>query len=182
MLEKPSKYRAALFGGVAIGIISSIPGLNLINCCCCAGIIFGGMLSLYLYNQSLEEGMPPLEASDAVILGVMAGIAGAFIATVIDLLLLAAVGPVGMEFVRSIVEGALENLEESGSVPPDVASQIRDQLDEALSESSTVSGILGGLFISLIIYPIFAMLGALLGFAIFRPKKRLDQQTPAPIQ
>jgi hypothetical protein len=182
MLEKPSKYRAALFGGIAIGLVSSIPGLNLINCCCCAGIILGGVLSVYLYNRSLEEGMPPLEASDAVILGVMAGVAGAFISTVVDLLFLAAIGPVGMEFVRSIVEGLLESLEESGSIAPEMSDQIRDQLEEALAESSTATGIVSGLFFNLIIHPIFAMLGALLGYVIFRPKKRLDQQTPAPIQ
>lgn len=181
MLEKPSKYRAAFFAGIAIGLVSSIPGLNLINCCCCAGIILGGVLAVYLYKKDLEPGMPPLEASDGVILGVMAGVVGAFVAVLFDLILFAIMGPVAMEFVQEIVDRVIENMEESGSIPPDVADQIRDQLEESFAESKTFVGILSNLFFTLIIYPIFALMGGLIGYAIWRQKKTMDQ-TPAPSQ
>lgn len=180
MLEKPSKYRAALFGGVAIGLVSSIPGLNLINCCCCAGIILGGVLSVYLYNRDMIEGMPPLEASDGVILGVMAGVVGAFTSVLFDLILLAAMGPVAAEFIQSLMERVLKNLEESGMLPAEAVDQIRDQLEDSLSQTTSARGILGNLFFSLVLYPIFSLLGGLIGYAIFRPKKRFDE--PQPMQ
>lgn len=176
MLEKPSKYRAALFGGIAIGLVSSIPGLSLINCCCCAGIVLGGLLTVYLYQRDFVEGMPPLEASDAAMLGIMAGVVGAFAAVVFDLLLLLTMGPVAQEFVQSVVERLLENLEESGSIPAEAADQIREQLQDALSQGTTVRGVLSNLFFSLVVYPLFSILGALIGYALFRPKRRPDDQ------
>jgi phage-related minor tail protein len=175
MVEKPSKYRAALLGGLAIGLVSAIPGLNLINCCCCAGILLGGMLTVYLYRRDIVEDMPPLEASDAAILGVMAGVVGAFAAVLFDLLLLATAGPVASEFVRSLIERLLENLEASGSIPPEAADQVRDQIEEALAQSTSVRGVLSNLFFSLVLYPIFSILGALLGYAIVRPRRKLDE-------
>ena len=69
MFEKPSKLRSAILGGLIIGAISGIPGLNLLNCCCCAGILLGGAMSVYLYRQEFTNEMPPMESSDALILG-----------------------------------------------------------------------------------------------------------------
>jgi hypothetical protein len=172
MLEKPSKWRAGLIGGVVIGTISGIPGVSLINCCCCAGIWLGGMLSMYLYKTEVTPEMQPLESSDALILGLTSGIGGAFVATLLSVMILALFGPVEAELMRSIMERVLERLEEGGTLPSEVVDQMRDQLEESLRDSSSVSGILGNLFITLIVFPIFAILGALLGYAIFRPKNR----------
>ncbi len=177
MLEKPSKWRAGLIGGVVIGTISGIPGISLINCCCCAGIWLGGMLSMYLYKSEITPEMQPLESSDALILGLTSGIGGAFVATLLSVMILALFGPVEAEFMRSIIEKVLERLAEDGTLPGEAVDQMRDKIEESLRDSSSVTGILGNLFITLIVYPIFAILGALLGYAIVRPKNR-----PQPTQ
>lgn len=179
MLEKPSKLRIALISGAVIGAVSSVPGISLINCCCCAGVWLGGVLALYLYKQQLTEGMPPLESSDALMLGLMAGVIGAFTATIVNVLILVTFGPVEAELVKSIVEKVLDRMAEQGSMTPDMIDMLRDQIDQSIRDAGRASNIFGGLFIALIVYPIFTILGALLGFAIFRPKTP-PQTTVAP--
>jgi hypothetical protein len=170
MLEKPNKIRIALISGVAIGVVAAIPGLSLINCCCCAGVWLGGVLSMYLYKQQFTEGMPPLESSDALMLGLMAGVVGAFTATIINVLILVTFGPVEAELVKSIAGKILERMSEQGSLPSDMVENLKDQLEQSIKDSGRMSNIFGGLFITLIVYPIFTILGALLGYAMFRPK------------
>jgi len=176
MLEKPKKFRAALIGGLAIGAISGIPGLSLINCCCCAGILLGGILALYLYRQEFTDEMPPLESSDALIIGIMAGIVGAVAATLIGTFLTLLFGSVEEQLVGGFLDRLLQKLEQRGGIPPEAFDELRDQLKRSFAEARTLGGILRGLVFALILYPIFSMLGALIGFGIWGRKK------PAPIQ
>lgn len=167
MLEKPSKIQTALICGCLIGVVASIPGLNLINCCCCASAWLGGVLAMYLYKRQFTEGMPPLESSDALILGLMSGVIGAFVGTVLGQIILLLFGSVEARLMKSLVD----RLSEQGSLPPEMADKFNEQLDEMISGSAPMSRFFSGLFITLVLYPIFTCLGALLGFAMFRPKK-----------
>ena len=115
MFEKPSKFRAAGLAGVAMGVVSALPGLSLVNCCCCAGIIGGGVLAVYLYKQEFREEMAPLESTDGLVLGILAGLVGAFSATVISLLILLVFGRWEAEMMRQIVDKLLDSMESSGS-------------------------------------------------------------------
>lgn len=180
MLEKPNKLRIALIAGAIMGVVSSTPGVNLINCCCCAGIWLGGFFAMYFYKQQFIEGMQPLESSDALIIGLMSGVAAAFTATIMAMLILLILGPVEAEFIRSFMDKILNRLAENGSLPSSTVEQLREQFEQSLTDSARISGIFGNLFITLIIYPIFSILGALLGYAIFRPKNptQTTQQTP----
>jgi len=179
MLDKPSKWRSALFGGIAIGLISGIPVINLVNCCCCAGILGGGVFTYYLYREEHTEGMVPLESSDGLILGIMAGLIGAFVQAVIHGFLILLFAGAQEQLMRSIMGKILDRLESSGSFPSDALDQMRDQIENSMKESNTMWGVMLSLFTSLIINPIFAMLGGLLGYAIFKSKK--PQQTlPTP--
>jgi hypothetical protein len=170
MLEKPSKLRIALISGAVIGAVSGVPGLSLINCCCCAGVWLGGVLALYLYKQEFTEGMPPLESSDALMLGLMAGVVGAFTATIINVVILVTFGPVEADLVKSVFGKLLDRLAEQGSLTTDMVDMMKEKIDESVREAGKMSTIFGNLFVALIAYPIFTILGALLGFAIFRPK------------
>lgn len=170
MLEKPSKFRSAALAGTAMGVVSALPGLSLINCCCCAGIIGGGIFAVYLYKQEFTEGMPPLESSDGLVLGILAGLVGAFAATVISMMVLFVFGAWETELLRGFVDKLLESMEESGSLPAGASDEIREMMEQAMAESTSVVGILSGLVMNLIIYPIFGMLGGLLGYTFFKPK------------
>jgi hypothetical protein len=74
--SRPSMLMPVLIGGGVIGFIGATPFLDAINCLCCAGIIFGGYLSVVFYKDKLTPDMPALRTSDGVILGVLAGLAG----------------------------------------------------------------------------------------------------------
>jgi len=183
MLDKPSKWRPALLGGIAIGLISGIPVISLVNCCCCAGILGGGVFTYYLYREEHTEGMIPLESSDGLILGIMAGLIGAFVQAIIHGFLILLFAGAQEELMRSIMGKIIDRLEKSGGFPSDAIDQMRDQIESSMKESNTMWGVMLSLFTSLIIYPIFAMLGGLLGYGIFRTKKpQQTQSTPTAPQ
>ena len=167
MPEKPSKLRVSIISGVAIGLVSAIPGLNFINCCCCAGIILGGVLAVYLYKQEHAEGAPPIESSDGLILGVTAGVVSAFSTTLLNLLIMVLFGDVASEFLRSFTEQILEQV----NLPPETIEQLRSQIDASMAEATTFMGVMKEFLFNLLIHPLFAMLGGLIGYSIFKPKK-----------
>ncbi|MGD0590814.1 MAG: hypothetical protein ABSA44_08455 [Bacteroidota bacterium] len=171
MIEKPSKLRAAVLGGLIVGTISGLPGLNFLNCCCCAGILFGGAMAVYLYRQEFTNEMPPMESSDALVLGIMAGIIGALITTFLSAMVSLILGPVETEMVRNFLDKFGQKFENSGSLPPGTMDDLRDKLELAMKEGRTIGGILRSLVYALILYPIFSMLGGLIGFGIFGKKK-----------
>jgi len=179
MPEKPDKLRVALISGAAIGAVWAIPGLNLINCCCCAGVILGGVLAVYLYKQEFGPDQPTMEASDAAILGIMAGVVAAFTATIMNLLITLLFGDVTVQFALSMLESVLQNMEDQGSIPPETADQLRTEIERSLAQSKTAVGVLMDLVTNLIVNPLFAMLGALIGHSIFKPK-RAEQDIPQP--
>ncbi|MBI4429244.1 MAG: hypothetical protein HY562_09000 [Ignavibacteriales bacterium] len=171
MPEKPNKQRAVLLGGLVIGGLWGIPFVNMINCCCCAGILLGGILASYLYREEFVEGMPPFESSDALITGLLAGIAGAVVATLIGNLIHLIFGPIGAELTRDIIEKVLQRLEEQGSIPSGIYDDLLDQLEREINKPLTLYEVLKDFLFGVIILPIFGMLGGLLGFAIFGKKK-----------
>jgi hypothetical protein len=178
MQEKPNKWRPAIIAGLAIGTVSGLPVISFVNCCCCAGILGGGVFAYYLYRQEYHEGMPPLESSDGLILGIMAGVIGAFVQTLLHGLIMVLFAGAQEELMRNILDKVIDRLESSGSFPSDAVEQMREQIEQSLKQQRTMWGILSNLFTSLVIYPIFAMLGGLLGYGIFKPKKPSATSTP----
>lgn len=179
MQNKPDKIRVSLISGAVIGAVWAIPGLNLINCCCCAGVMLGGVLAVYLYRQDYTADMEPMESSDAVILGIMTGGVAAFAALIFNLLFLALFGDVAREMLRSFMGSLIEQMEESGSMPSDALDQMKSEFERSIGQPRTVTGMLADLFVNLIINPLFAMAGALIGYSMFKPKKKIEN-TPQP--
>ena len=152
-----SRFQPALLGGVVIGVLSGLPFVNIGNCCCCLWVVAGGVLTVYLQQQARNP--VPLETSEAVLGGLIAGVVGAFIGMVIDVALSPLVGPLQMQMAQRWIE----NL-------PNVPPEVRDQIDQASRQGqvSQASGKILGLVITLPVYAVMAMLGALLGLAFFR--------------
>lgn len=170
MLDKPSKQRPILFGGLVIAAVSSLPGLSLINCCCCAGIIFGGSLSTYLYQKEFRPEHPPMESSDALMVGLLAGLAGAAGATILTLLFALIAGPIEGEIVASFMERVLDQLVENGTIPSEVADDIMTQMQDSMDNALSFGTMMTSFFFNIIIFPIFGMLGGIIGYGLFRPK------------
>ena len=154
-----------------MGLISGIPFLNFVNCCCCAGILFGGFMAVFFYKNDLKPDMPPLSSSDALAVGVLAGLFGAIIASILEAVTMLTFGNLTG---GTIVDMILKFYDRTG---------IRDQLPPgALDEleAMRLARYTPLLFVrSLVIHPVFGLLGGLIGYAVFKPKA-LPVVPPSP--
>jgi hypothetical protein len=172
MPERPSKLLPALYGGVIMGVISAVPFLNLLNCLCCAGIMVGGLMSVFFYKNDLTPSMPPLTSSDGLQLGALAGVFGAIVGTILHAVTLAAFGNVGSETVMQILRSF------GDQIPP----QVLDQIESGMQQSGGFSGlsILWTFLTSIILDPLFGLLGGLIGYSFFKPKPEMVNVQPPP--
>ena len=169
MPNKPSILLPALYGGIIIGVISAVPGLNLLNCLCCAGIMLGGFFAVFFYKKDLTPNMSPLSSNDGLRLGALAGVFGAIVSLILSWLVLTMIGGGDVENIKSL----LDSLGLSKQIP-----------EEALDEIETgMSGPLGffHVVITFIINPLFGLIGGLIGYAVFKPKT-LPAPPPPPVQ
>jgi len=160
----PAKTQAALLGGVAIGILSALPVINLANCCC-AWILFGGGLAAYLMQQNHPE---PIMIGDGAIVGLLAGVIGAFVWLVASV-------PIGFAMAPFQSEMATDMLRNSQDLPP----ELRRLLDQFSGAPAIGLGLIFGFFVMLVISTLFGMLGGLFGALMFR--KSPPPVVPPPI-
>ena len=152
------RLQPALWGGVAIGVLSALPLVSAGNCCCCLWVLVGGGLAAYLRQQNTPYQITP---SEGAIVGVMAGLIGAVVGSILAIPLQMMTGPMQQQMIERVLA---EN--------PDVPPEMRAWLDWfALSSSMWIIGLL----FSLVIYAIFGTLGGLIGAAMFK-----KQGPPAP--
>jgi hypothetical protein len=149
----PSKTQPALLGGLAIGVLSALPVVNLANCCC-AWILFGGGLAAYLMQQNHAE---PISAGDGAVAGLMAGAVGAFVWAAISLTIHTALAP----FQAQMLRRALEN---ANDFPP----AARDFLQSMAGQAAIGVGMVLLFVVMLCVSSFFGMLGGLFGALIFR--------------
>ncbi|MGA9118912.1 MAG: hypothetical protein WB699_06060 [Bacteroidota bacterium] len=158
MQPKPSVLMPALYGGIIIAVISAVPGLNLLNCLCCAGVMLGGAMAVFFYKKDLTEGHPPLTSGDALQLGALAGVFGAILASAISAAILAAFGDVSRHLIMSFMD------QYRNDIPPEAF----EQMERSMAMGGGIWAIT--LVTSLIVDTIFGLLGGLIGYAIWKPK------------
>ncbi len=180
MQPKPDKRRASLIGGAVIGILTGIPGLNVVAvCCCCAGLMAGGAVAYYVYRNEHQPEMEPLESTDGIILGIFSGLIGAVAGTVLSVFLGFVFGHPDAKLMLRIFDW----LESKGNLPPasaDQIDQLREEFQRQIEHGPTLGKIAQGLFFALILDPIFSMLGGLIGYGLFGKKKYAEQSPPQP--
>jgi hypothetical protein len=156
------RYQPALLGGLFIGILSSLPLVQLGNVCCCLWVVTGGMLTVYLQQQARPE---PIDVGEAVLGGLIAGVMGALISGVVTMAMLGMTGAAMQEQMRS----AMDQL---GELPPETREMItRWFTGPNVLVLTTMLGV--------VVNAVFGMLGALLGVALF--KKKAPPVAPPPI-
>ncbi len=164
----PSKLQPALLAGVAIGVLSALPVVNIVNFCCCAWVVMGGALAAYLMQQNHPE---PVSAGDGAVAGLMAGAVGAIVGSTLAIPISMALGPFQADMLERILSGTQD-------MPP----EFRDILDQM--RGGMGSGMMMGaaflftLMFTLVFYSIFGLLGGLLGAVMFR--KNVPPQPPPP--
>jgi uncharacterized membrane protein YeaQ/YmgE (transglycosylase-associated protein family) len=150
----------AFWGGLFIGVLSALPLVKFGNVCCCLWVVAGGVLAAWLAQSNQPQ---PLRTADGALLGLMAGVIGALIATPIGILF--------ADWERNMVLRFME------SADADIPAELREML-----ESST-AGALGhaiGFIFNLVLFAIFGLLGGLLGAAMF--KKNAPPPPPGTVE
>ena len=160
----PAKLQPALLGGVTIGVLSALPVINLANCCC-AWILFGGALSAYLMQQNHPE---PIQAGDGAIVGLLAGVVGAFVWVIASVPIGIAMAPFQSEMANRMMRDAA-----------DMAPELRGFLENMGGAPAIGIGLIVGFFVMLVVSTLFGMLGGLFGALMF--KKSQPPITPPPI-
>jgi hypothetical protein len=161
----PAKLQPALFAGLAIGVLSALPFVNMANLCCCAWVVFGGALASYLMQQNHPA---PINAGDGAIVGLLAGLVGAVVFTLISIPLTIAMGPFQAELLERVLDSTRD-------VPPEV----RDAL-ERMSEGPVLGlSMIFSFFAMLVAGSLFGLFGGLIGALVFR--KNTPPLPPPPV-
>ena len=158
-----------MLGGLAMGVLSALPLINMANCCC-AWVLFGGGLAAYLMQQNQAE---PITAGDGAIVGLLAGVVGAFVWALLSIPIGLMMGPIQAEFV----ERALENARD---VPPEVRALLESMRANAFTMGvGTIAVFFAMLSVASVVGALFGAVGGLLGAVIFR--KNVPPPPPPPM-
>ena len=156
----PKKLKAAAIGGGAAGIASQIPVVNFANCLCCALVVGGGMLAVYLAMKG-EPPAPTTPYGDGAMIGVLAGVAAAVVGAIVAIPLTAIFGDPA-EMIREMIRGVLEGIE---GMPPEALEAFSGEEAGGLAAIGLVAFLM-----SLVVDVIFSAIGGVIGAAVFHKK------------
>ena len=135
---------AAGIAGIAIGVLSTMPVLSLVNCLLCGWVWGGAIFAVWLYKRN--EGPSALVSTgQGALIGLIAGLIGAVISSVIGLAL------------GGSVAAQLEQ----------IAAQADPQTREIIQQIGAGGFSLIVLLFSLLFFAIFGAIGGLIGAALF---------------
>src|SRR5215471_20264324 len=95
------KLQPALYAGIAIGVLSALPIINLGNCLCCLWVVGGGALAVYLMQQNYPYAV---QAADGALVGLLAGVIGGALSGLIAIPIALAIGPMYQNAVQHALE------------------------------------------------------------------------------
>lgn len=159
----PPKLQPALLGGVAIGMLSALPVVNVANCCC-LWIVGGGALAAHLMQHDHPR---PITAADGALVGLLSGLFGALVWLVVSVPLQALLGPLQAQLFERALEGARD-------LPPEA----RGWLDGVQPTSGLGLATAIGFIVMLVTGVPFGALGGALGAVLFR---KPDVPPPPPL-
>jgi len=164
-MENQRLINSSIVGGTVSALLFSIPFLNIVNCFCCAGIMLGGAVALVYYDRSFEirEYISP---ASALTVGLVSGLAGAFIAIIVDGMIFTIFGNWELELVNILNESLGEFPEMA-----DAMEELVYEMELEASKGFYIGRVLLELVRNLIIIPIFSVAGALIT-RIFLNKNR----------
>jgi hypothetical protein len=169
MNSKPDKLLPAVYGGVVMALLSSVPVLNFINCFCCAGILLGGMSAVFFYKNAFTPDTEPYTTADCLVVGAMAGVVGAVLGTLLSAAFVLVFGDVMRTMLREMILNS--NL--------DIPSDSRDRLESLLGDERVSALVYVVKFFSNLFFDtLFGLLGGLIGYAVWKPKT--PDLTPMP--
>lgn len=151
----------SLYGGLLIATLWSVPGLNLINCLCCAGVLLGGFLAVLLYQKEISPDMDQLVQQDCIQLGMYAGIIASVAAVVIQVMVTLVFGNVAIDVMMKLID----------RLNVDIPPQFMQVINEAKDAEPNLIGSIFSIFVYILPNTLFSILGALIGWNVFKPKQ-----------
>jgi len=154
-------WKPALIAGVLVGILSTIPGLHLVNCACCAWVIGGGILAAHLY---VKGSAAPVTLGRGLVLGLLTGAIGGAVYILFSIPLQIVLSGGSTRYF----EQARQSLDQVPNLPP-VLREALASMPTGGSELAVLLVLTGLLMIAAFSLP--GMLGGLIGVAIFEKRK-----------
>jgi hypothetical protein len=152
---RPSILQPALLGGLVTGVLSSLPIVNVANCCC-IWVITGGVLAAWLMQQNHPA---PIALADGALAGLLAGVIGSLVWAVLYVPMHLLTGSMQQQMLERVLENAAD-------LPPN----LRTAFEQAQGGGGMAMSLVFGFIFMLVIGAIFSTLGGLLGAAIFTRK------------
>jgi len=142
-----------------MGVLSALPLVNVFNVCCCGWVICGGVVAAYVLQQNTAAAITP---GDGALVGLLAGLSGAFVAVFVSIPIDILVGPMERAFAQRIVDMA-------GTMPPEMR-EFLDRYSRGGAEGSAffILGKIAGLVFWLVAGAIFSTIGGTIGAMIFK--------------
>lgn len=167
-MNQPSMIKSALIGGVVAGVVSSIPIVGMLNACCCALLIGGGLLSAFLYSKESKAAGVGFRAGGGATIGLLAAPFYS-ITTAIMGALMKAVG------LAPDLSEILMQMEENG-MQPEQLEMVEKVFGMIGGDGNFLIALVGGLIFNLILGAIFCTIGGLIGGAVFKSEPQ-EQET-----
>ena len=155
-----------------MGVLSALPIISAGNACCCLWVVSGGVIAAYLFQQNRTT---PITPSDGALIGLLAGLTGAFVRTLVAI-------PIDI-LVAPMEQAILQRVLDMGTLPPE-ARDIMERYGRggAMGGAFFIISRIVGLMFWIFVGGIFSTLGGLLGAMIFHkptPPGAIDV-TPQP--
>lgn len=164
-----NKFQPALIGGVILGLLSALPFIGVVNACCCAWAIVGGLVAA---NLAVKRSTTPITLGEGALLGVIAGVVGSIIYVLLGIPLNVLTGNATL----ALMQGFISNLN------PEAARAIQQQqaMMQGQSIISQIVAAIPGALIGSVFLTIFATIGGVLGTALFEKRKGTPNVPPPP--
>ena len=150
--------KPSLLGGLALAVLSALPLISAGNILCCLWAQAGGGLSVWLLNKQRPGG---LNYSDGALGGVLSGLIGAIITTVISI-------PIQMLVFTPETIAEMRAQFEKSELPP----AWLDAMTRFMAPGFDLGRTLIILLVYMIAFGLFAMIGGILMTAIIGKKRQ----------
>jgi hypothetical protein len=145
-----------VIGGLVGGVLSALPLISGGNLCCCLWIVSGGVVAAYVLQQNQ---IAPIVSSDGALVGLLAGVVGAFVYLVVSIPINLLVAPMEQRIFQRLAE-TMNNM------PP----EFREYATRSTSGGVRVLMSAVSFVFMLFLGAVFSTLGGLLGTVIFGKK------------
>lgn len=157
-----SKLKPAIISGVIFGIVSLIPYVSLLNCCC-GWLMICGLVGVKLYSSNNPN---PTSYSDGAIVGTLSGAVAAIIVQIVTAIV--AIFNFRNTSTAELKEIIIREVEKQPTTNAESLALITQWVDVVLNNLIVFA--LAYFLIALVIMTVFGALGGLAGASLFGKK------------